>query len=274
MNRSTRIAAAAALVAGAAVVALPAHAQDSFAVQTATSTGYPCPSFCGGPGGRFDFDGDGGIGFTSSASSLSNIDGNARAEAQLTGPTSLPVLRAEAFSNANSSAGASAAGMQRFWLGDGSLDSYTLTAALTGNATGNVEANVILFRDNDPDSPAPFHPDYGTFRFEVLAGNDDLEILALATLTLPATGAAESASAELQAEGLSFGDLVYVWADLNAFGIRGSYGDAFNTLNLEFSNAAGLSQTRPPIPEPGTWGMLALGLGGLVWRGRRSSPAT
>jgi hypothetical protein len=134
---------------------------------------------------------------------------------------------------------------------------------LTGNATGNVEANLIHLRDNDPDSTAPFHPDYGTFRFEVLAGNDDLEILALATLTLSATGAAASASAELQAEGLRFGDLVYGWADLNAFGIRGSDGDVFNALNMAFSNPAGLSQTRPPNPEPRTWGMLALGLGTL-----------
>jgi hypothetical protein len=63
--------------------------------------------------------------------------------------------------------------------------------------------------------------------------------------------------------------LIYVWAQLSASGQSGGYADGFNTLNLAFANSAGLSQTAP-VPEPATWGLMALGLAGLARRVRRA----
>ncbi|MBP7668600.1 MAG: PEP-CTERM sorting domain-containing protein, partial [Burkholderiaceae bacterium] len=64
----------------------------------------------------------------------------------------------------------------------------------------------------------------------------------------------------------------YVWARLGAIGLRGTYGDAFNTFHLSYTDTTGLSQTAP-VPEPGTWLMLAAGLSALAWRRRSLSGA-
>jgi len=263
------LATAATLAAALAAASGGAAAQTAFAAQTGVSTISPCPNFCGGSGGQFSFDSDGGGGFTSSQSSLSNIDGQGRAEAVLTGPVNLPILRAEAFAAASRSSQvqATAAGMQGFYVGLDGLPTYQLELALTGQATGTVHADVLVFRDLDPISLPQFTSDAGTMAFEVIPLSGDLELLQRLTLTLPADGTAQSASATLDIENVAVGDLFYVWASLGASGLRGTYGDAFNTFHLSYADATGLSQTAP-VPEPGTWLILAAGLSALAWRRR------
>lgn len=269
MSPVHRIVASVTVAAGLAVAAGGALAQTAFAAQTGVSTIWPCPSFCGGPGGQFGFDNDGGEGFTNSFSSLSNIDGNGRAEATLTGQVNLPVLRAEAFASPtrSSQVQASATGMQGFYVGLDGLPAYNLTLALTGQASGTVRASVLVFRDLDPMSQPVFSTDRGSMQFEVIESSDDLQLLQAFTLNLPATGSATSASATLSFEELAVGDLFYVWASLSATGLNGTYGDAFNTLNLSYVDATGLSQLAP-VPEPGTWLLMAGGLAALAWRRR------
>ena len=263
------LAAAITLATALATASGGAVAQTAFAAQTSISTISPCPSFCGGPGGQFDFDSDGGEGFTSSQSSLTNPDGSGRAEAVLTGPVALPVLRAEAFASTvrSSEVQASAAGMQGFHVGADGLPSYSLALALTGQATGKVQADVLVFRDLDPGSLPSFTADRSSMEFEVIPLTGDLELVHSLTLALPADGTARSTDATLDIDGLATGDLFYVWARLSAQGRNGTYGDAYNTLHLSFTDATGLSQTAP-VPEPGTWLMLAAGLAALAWRRR------
>ena len=251
-----------------------AAAQTSFAASTAVSTISPCPSFCGGPGGQFGSDIDGGEGFSSSMSSLTNIDGNGRAEATLSGQVGLPVLRAEAFGSAtrSSQVQATAAGMQAFYVGQGGLPEYALNLALTGQATGTVRADVLVFRDTDPSSQPFFSTDRGTMQFEVIPSESDLEIVGELSLALPASGTAQSVLASIYIEDLAVGDLFYVWAHLSATGRNGTYGDAFNTLNLSYTDATGLSQLAP-VPEPEAWMMLGAGLMVIGLRRRRVQPS-
>lgn len=248
-----------------------AAAQTTFAASTAVGSTSPCPSFCGGPGGQFASDIDGGSGFTSSESSLTNIDGNGRAEAALTGLVGLPVLRAEAFASPSRSSQlqATAAGMQGFYVGLGGLPEYTLELALTGQATGTVRADVLVFRDTDPSSQPNFSSERGSMQFEVIPLSGDLEMVGTLSLSLPGDGNPHSVLGSTVIEDLAVGDLFYVWARLSATGQNGTYGDAFNTLTLSYTDATGLSQMAP-VPEPGVWMMMAAGLAVVGLRGRRA----
>jgi hypothetical protein len=249
-----------------------------FAAETSVSTISPCPSFCGGTGGVSDFDLDGDQGFTMSFSSLNNVDGDGQALADLSGPTDLPILKAEAFSHAqalpvrSSRVGAQAFGLQGFYVG---ASSYSLDITLSGiandipepssgvfNEDGDATAHIMIIRDNDPSSDISFTSHYPTMKFEVIDGNE-LELLADAVnavgqqiLTIPPDNTMHSVSTTLTASGLTPGELIYVWADVTVSGTRGGFGDAFDTLTMQFQNSQGLSHT-PPVPEPSA---LALGL--------------
>lgn len=251
-----------------------------FSAETGVSTSSPCPSFCGGAGGAFDSDFDGGIGLTMSSSSLNNVDGSGQALSELNGQMELPVLKVDAFSHEqalpqrSSRVGAQAFGLQGFYAAG---SSYSLDINLTGiandvpepspnvfNEDGSVVAHVMIIRDNDPNSDISFTSHYPTMKFELIPGSD-LEILAdsvnvagQATLVIPPDNTVHNVSTTLTAADLNFNDLIYVWTDLNASGTRGGFGDAFSTLTMQFQNSQGLSHTpHPPVPEPSA---LALGL--------------
>lgn len=231
--------------------------------QTGVITHSPCPSFCGGPGGTFLSDFDGGVGFTTSFSSISNSDGNAQARADLNGPTELPVLRAQGFSQANSRATGEAVGMQGFFYNGAGSGTYNLDVVLTGIANdpnpsptttdGNVSAHVLIFRDNDPTTATDFSTDYSTLKFEILSLSGELEELADAgqTLTIVPDNLVHSVPTTLSISGLNTGDLIYVWASLIGSGTRSGFGNGFSTLNLAFQDPSGLSHSAVPIPAAG-----------------------
>lgn len=235
-----------------------ANATPARAAATGVGTLYPCPSFCGGPGGRFDFDIDGGVGPKDSYSSLSNIDGSGQALASLDGPTALPILKAEAYSQAFSRVSAEAVGMQGFFYDGSGNGDYELEVSLSGLASGRLEADVFVFIDHDPESDPDFSTDDGTMRFEIIDLSDDLELLDVLNLQIPGDEIERSVTGSLFVSGLNYGDLIYVWAGLLADGIRGGYADGFNTLNLAFTDPTGLSQEPPPaiVPLPGTMALL------------------
>ena len=56
----------------------------------------------------------------------------------------------------------------------------------TGQATGNVEADVLVFRDLDPGSLPMFTADRGSMQFEVIPLTGDLELVHSLSLALPA----------------------------------------------------------------------------------------
>lgn len=251
-----------AFLAATAFSSIPASAQVQHAAETGVAIIAPCPSFCGGPSGRFAFDTDGGEGFSTSYSSASNGDGNGQAQADLGGPTALGVLRAEAFSTGSSQVTSVASTMQGFYVGAGGLPSYTLEVVLTGETTYSAGVTVGIFRDTDPSSEFLYTTDASTMFLEVVPLTPDLDRLETMTLSLPEDGTPQVATGSLTIMDLHAGDLFYVWATLNAVGRNGTYADAFQTVNMSFTDPTGLSQTAP-IPEPGTALMTLVGLAGL-----------
>lgn len=264
-----------------------------FAVETSVSTISPCPSFCGGPGLASAFDSDGGIGQSTSNALLNNADGNGRAFADLSGPTELPILKAEAFSNAqtastrSSRVAAHAFGLQGFYVGG---TSYSLDVTLSGiandvpaagagvfNEDGSIVAHVMVIRDEDPGTDIAFSSDYASMKFEYIPSSD-LTLLAeifhpsgLTSLVIPADNTFHNLATTINVTGLLPGELIYVWASLSASGTRGGFGDAYSTLTMQFQDPTGLSHVAA-IPEPAEYLMLLAGLGvlGAAKRRKRS----
>lgn len=272
MNRGGAIAAALLLISSPSITS----AALVQAVYTGVSTLSPCPSYCGGAGAVFASDQNGGVGLTSSYSSLSTADGNGQAQADLNGSTELPVLRAQAFSQSNSSASAQAVGMQGFYYDGSGSGTYQLDIMLAGIANnpsliavdGGLSASVVIFRDTDPSTDVDFSVSYGTLKFEIIPLTGDLELLADAGMALQITpdNVQHTVSTTLSVSGLNAGDLLYVWASVGGGGTRGGFGDGFDTLTLQFQDASGLSHT--PVPIPGACAMFAPALL-LIARRRR-----
>jgi len=131
-----------------------------------------------------------------------------------------------------------------------------------------VSADVAIFRDHDPLTAPGFSSDPGTMIHEVIALTPDLELYDRVTLDLPADGTLQLATGQIATGSLAEGQLFYVWASLRVSGLRGTYGDAFDTLTMDFQDASGLSHTGV-VPEPATAATLLAGLGLLAWRRRR-----
>jgi hypothetical protein len=253
-------------VAALALASIPSLASAAAvqAVVTGVSTSFPCPSFCGGAGARFFGDAGGGVGFTTSHTAVNNIDGIAQAQADLNGLVELPVLRAQAFGLPNAGATAQAAGMQGFYYDGSGSGTYQLDIALSGivnnpsvvpgRQDGSLTANVFIFRDNDPSTDTPYSNSYGSFLFEIIPSSSDLEVLTDAgLLQIAPDNVQHTVSTSLSVSGLNPGDLIYVWAQVQASGLRGGSGDGYDTMTMQFQNASGLSHS--PVPIPGAFAL-------------------
>lgn len=259
-------AAAAALLASNLAVAMPFSA-------AAVATISPCPSFCGGSGGLFAFDSDGGEGVLSAFASLNNFDGAGRAQSVFVGASLLPELSAEAFSNAASGAvrssrvSSQATGMQQYIYSGVSNSLVTLSAVIDGVTSGEafIEGSLVVARAfNGAD--VPMSTDFSTLTREILLEDPDLDLLG------EAREGVSSGQANLSVPfTVNNGDSIFVWADLIASGTRGGIADAFNTMTLALSDPAGFTPVLTggvAVPAPQTLMLALLGVLGVSAAGR------
>lgn len=251
-------------------MALSAQAA-TWGVEVGVSTLSPCPSFCGGPGGAFGFSEDGGEFSTSAFATLANNDGDGQATASLSGPSMLPVLGAEGFSGANSRTDASAVGMLGYTYTGQNRTSISLDIRLDGKSGGPpadpgwVNSNVAVVRGN----VTYFSTHYATFIYEIVPGTPGLSLMGESSMTLSTDGSLDQQSDSI-ALVLEPGDVFFVWAGVNAGGIRGGYGDAFSTLSMSFSDPAGINTA---VPVPAAIWLFGSGLVGLLGINRRRKNA-
>jgi hypothetical protein len=241
----------------------------TWGAEVGASTLSPCPSFCGGSGGQSDFSSDGGEFSGTAFTSLNNTDGNAQARANLSGPNLLPVLGAEGFSGPDSRTASNAVGMLGYTYAGAAATTISLDIVLDGERGGTTDPSdawvrsdvaVILGDVND------FTTDFATFIFEVVPGTPGLVELGQNNLSLD-LGAGQQAKNGSINFILNPGDEFFVWAGLDAGGIRNGFGDAFNTLSMSFSDDTGITTSVVPIPAA-VWlfGSALLGLGAVKRR--------
>lgn len=239
---------------------------DSIAARVDLSTISPCPSFCGGSGSVSDFASDGGPGSTFASQSISNNDGNGQGFARLDGPTMLPVLGAEAFSESNSRVSTTSTGQQPYLYTGAASTNITLDFTLEGEAAApaqldaRVAASVVAVRG----SSLPFFTDYGTLVFEVIPLTPGLSELGKTEVSIPVNAGPQTITGSVPIT-LNPGDRFFVWSSLNARGTRSGSGSALNTFGVEFSDPTGIV----PVPEPATFGLLLGGLSAWGLRRRR-----
>lgn len=232
----------------------------------------PCPSFCGGPGGMFDSDLDGGEGSFAAFASLSNTDGNGSAQVALDGPTWLPVIGVDAFSGPDSRVTSDGVGVREYTY-NGPATTITLDITLKGEAgapdpsDAYLQGNVAVIKGTKLD----FTTHFPTLIFEVVPGDPSLTLVDYTSLGFSGyiNDGMQTLTGSLTVP-LQDGDNFFVWAGLSGSGTRGGYADAASTLDLAFSNDAGIA----PVPEPTTALLMLLGGAGILAgaRIRASSP--
>ncbi len=252
-------------------------AAASIAAETAVSTVSPCPSFCGGSGSISEFDSDGGEGFASSQSSIpAGVNGSGAALAQLSGGAlALPVLGAEAFSEADSNVNSNAAAMHKYTY-NGATSLFTLDLVLEGSLgegsqppDADLFVNTIIATASDLD----FFRDYGSFRFEILPGTPDASVLVESEIDFRDLDLVDLGFQRVT-DSIDFtledGDMVFIWSSLVASGTRGGFADGLNTFGMSFSagNVAGLTASTSPVPLPAPIALLASALGVIALRRR------
>lgn len=245
-----------------------AHAATSGA-EAFVGTVSPCPSFCGGIGGTAENVSDGGELSTSAYTSLNNSDGNGQASADLSGPTYLPILAAEGFSGPDSRVDSGAVGMLGYTYAGATSTTISLDIVLEGEVGGTtdefdawVNSNVAVIL-GDVDYYTTHYP---TFIFEVVPGTPGLEELGTSNLSLDLNAGQQTLMGSISFT-LDPGDEFFVWAGLEAGGIRDGYGDAFSTLTMSFSDDTGITPSIIPVPAA-VW-LFGSGLIGLIGFARR-----
>jgi hypothetical protein len=243
-----------------------ASALPDWGTRTTVSTA-DCPSFCT----NFDFGAStGGYNETLSEASVDTFRGNAQASAELDASPglSVPILKAEAYSESpgQGSAFATAFAVEGYTYMGGGTGEFTLDITLTGSVFDPtpldrdtfIQADIYIFEEN----PFAFIGDIPTLVFEVGAVEIDSTTL---RLDPDVTNGVLNGSVSFS---LEVGESVYLWANLDAEAQRDlGYADAFATLTTSFVDSTGLVASS--VPEPGTAALLALAGLALGVRRRR-----
>ena len=235
------------------------------------------PTNCFGIGSTFDFDGEGGEGFSRASAALSGTAGNGRSRAQIRGNAIvLPNLGVEAFSDANGFITSDAGAMQKYVHRGPDASLFELQLSMDGTviaaqddlAALTANAAVVLGPEVD------FYVDAATFLLESVALDPDVTLLDEAGIDFHQLGLF-NLGRQTASESLSFtlndGDEFLIWAGLLGRGGRGASADAFGSLTLEFTrgDVSTLTAVGQAVPAPASLGLLGSALLALCLRRRR-----
>lgn len=264
------------LVAASALVSAAPAMAVSYAAVVELSTTSPCPSFCG-PNPTTLRENDGGEFALNANTTISNGFGSGAGFAMLDGSSLLPVLGAEAFSNANTRSRAVATGVQSYMYTGATTTSISLTYTFEGvldyavgsNQDAEIGSRIGIVRGGIPDGD--FITDFPTLFFEILDSNPNVSVIQLDNFGLTQNTADPgpiSFTSSIFFD-LNPGDVISVAAQLVAQAERGGSADALSTLTMEFSDDSNLVAIGVvPVPAA-VWlfGSALLGLFGLRRRG-------
>ncbi|NNL67988.1 MAG: hypothetical protein HKP30_17195 [Myxococcales bacterium] len=245
---------ASALVLAPLGLASTAHA-FTIGAEVGISSLAPCPSFCGGSGATSGFTSDGGGGSSSAADILDDVRGYGEGEAGFDADL-LPTLGALANAEPNARVGVGATAY-RAYTHSGPATTMNLEVTLDGelssaqvlDAQARAVVSVILGTD------LPHSTDVGSFRFEILPGEEDLEELGFVDLSLDNNVGPHSKTGSISFD-VADGDTYFIWANLTASGTRDGTADALDTLTMTF------------VPEPQAALLVVFGLAALAVRRR------
>ncbi len=235
---------------------------DGYGVQTSASTWANCPSFCTG---LSQFDSDGGE-LVTSANSEQLTYATGRAAGSLNGPTALPLLQVFGSSAVGRRGNSNSFGVQGYTYNGTAPTTLDLDINLHGSITNNspgytsntLSASIAVIGASD----LPWVPSFGSLVFEVV---DPGSVLGTAQVALNSPGADQNRDTAINFT-LNPGDDFYVISSLSANGQNG-IADGWGTLNLNFSDASGLTPAAVPLPAA-LW-LFASGLLGFsTWRRR------
>jgi hypothetical protein len=217
--------------------------------------------------------------FSSSASATIASHGSATGSVALSGTVGAPILHASAFSNVGARTNTNSVALQRYTYEGDAPTTRTFGGALTyAQSINGVFSNVGV--------GSGVNAVIGVFTLgvdEIEAGDDAVSnFLTLFNVSaLPgytSLGLEQFVDTESNLAGsalldvtvtLNPGDTVWVWARLQTPAPNGSWVDASHTLVTAWDDPTSLVPAAVAVPEPASFGLMALACGGLLLARRR-----
>lgn len=256
------------LLALGAAAAASAQTTPVSGARVVLSTYQACPFFC-----NYQFSEDGGVGSVLASDSQTRApDWSAWGQALLTGPQSVPQLKAFAATPAGSSdtsAVAEAYGVQMFTY-HGADTTKQLNVHLSGSGS-MVDLDLYVYNGSDFMAAVAVGGIPPWYSPATVVNEMGVGVKASTALT----AYEDNGQAFLYTDTLSFdltdGEQVVLWARLTAESRLGSIADGGSTAVMQFVDATGLTPqlAAAPVPEPEQLWMLLPGLAAVALVARR-----
>lgn len=233
-----------------------------------------CPNVC--RGGPVLTDSAGVEGDNFAFASTATEYANSRASSYFSGPTALPVLKAESFADSGRGAVAVAQTVQKYTYTGTDEQVFNLNLSLHGSRAGDrgsvwSQYAVIISQDGTDLAEVlngdSIFTDFGTLIYEYIPDAQyngfDIGVSTETTLVLPENSTDQTVTGGLEFD-LIEGDIFWVVANLYTVARNDSSADAFNTATMSFTNNGHLDTlvaSASPVPVPAAFWLFLSGAG-------------